>query len=199
MRVHEAIVEKDFWVCWVLDYLFQASEWKERLAFKGGTSLSKAYGAIQRFSEDIDLILDWRVLGYGIEEPNILRSVSRQQAFGEEANHRTEEFLSSTFASTIAPQLSTRAGYEIAVEARKQDVLIHYPGAFSLAAIQPIVRLEIGPIAAWTPNEKRAIRPYAAEQLPHLFSVPETTASTIAAERTFWEKATILHQEAHRT
>jgi len=58
MRVHAAIIEKDFWVCWVLDYLFQESPWKEQLAFKGGTSLSKAFGAIQRFSEDIDLILD---------------------------------------------------------------------------------------------------------------------------------------------
>jgi predicted nucleotidyltransferase component of viral defense system len=46
MRVHEAIVEKDFWVCWVLDYLFQDSPWKDCMAFKGGTSLSKAFEAI---------------------------------------------------------------------------------------------------------------------------------------------------------
>ena len=64
MRVHEAIVEKDFWVCWMLDYLFQDCQWKDQLAFKGGTSLSKAFGAIERFSEDIDLILDWWLLGY---------------------------------------------------------------------------------------------------------------------------------------
>ena len=48
MRVHEAIVEKDFWVCWALDYLFQSSPWRDDLAFKGGTSLSKAYNAIYR-------------------------------------------------------------------------------------------------------------------------------------------------------
>ena len=64
-----AIVEKDFWVCYMLDYLFHRCAWKERLVFKGGTSLSKAYHLIERFSEDIDLILDWRLLGYGIEEP----------------------------------------------------------------------------------------------------------------------------------
>ena len=52
------IVEKDFWVVWTLDYLFSRSPWKTQLAFKGGTSLSKAYGLIRRFSEDIDLILD---------------------------------------------------------------------------------------------------------------------------------------------
>ena len=60
----EAIIEKDFWVCFVLEYLFHRSKWNKQLAFKGGTSLSKAYDLIQRFSEDIDLILDWRVLGY---------------------------------------------------------------------------------------------------------------------------------------
>jgi len=64
LGIGEVILEKDFWVCWVLDYLFHESPWKDHLAFKGGTSLSKAYGVIQRFSEDIDLILDWTVLGY---------------------------------------------------------------------------------------------------------------------------------------
>ena len=58
MKLSPAIVEKDFWVCWMLDYLFGRSPWKRQLAFKGGTSLSKAYGLIRRFSEDIDLILD---------------------------------------------------------------------------------------------------------------------------------------------
>ena len=67
--IHEAIVEKDFWVCYILDFLFHRSEWKDHLAFKGGTSLSKAYGLIERFSEDIDVILDWRLLGYGKDEP----------------------------------------------------------------------------------------------------------------------------------
>lgn len=51
----ESIIEKDFWVCFVLDYLFHKSKWQKQLAFKGGTSLSKAYDLIQRFSEDIDL------------------------------------------------------------------------------------------------------------------------------------------------
>ena len=58
MGLTDAIVEKDFWVCFVLDYLFRRSKWKNDIAFKGGTSLSKAYGLIERFSEDIDIILD---------------------------------------------------------------------------------------------------------------------------------------------
>ena len=58
--INPAIVEKDFWVCLTLDYLFHRSPWPQSFIFKGGTSLSKAYHVIERFSEDIDIILDWR-------------------------------------------------------------------------------------------------------------------------------------------
>jgi hypothetical protein len=198
MRVHEAIVEKDFWVCWTLDCLFDVSPWKDRLAFKGGTSLSKAYGAIERFSEDIDLILDWRLLGYAQEEPWASRSATKQDGLVKESNRRTTEFLAGQFTTSIRQTLAQRLGSPVEVTPVDQNVLIQYPMAFSLSAIQPQIRLEIGPMAAWTPNDQRRIRPYAAEQFPSLFGQPETTVRTIVAERTFWEKATILHQEAHR-
>lgn len=80
MGLNDAIVEKDFWVCFTLDYLFHRSPWKESITFKGGTSLSKAFHLISRFSEDIDLILDWRVLGYGKDEPWEKRSNTKQDA-----------------------------------------------------------------------------------------------------------------------
>lgn len=198
MRVHEAIVEKDFWVCWILDYVFHDYPSKDHFVFKGGTSLSKAFGAIERFSEDIDLILDWKLLGYSEEEPWQERSATKQDAFGKESNRRTAIFLAQNFAPTIQQGLSERIGRTIEVEAREQDVLITYPAAFALAAIQPQIRLEIGPMAAWVPNEQRAIHPYASDHFPQLFKQAETSICTIVAERTFWEKATILHQEAHR-
>lgn len=198
MGVHEAILEKDFWVCWILDYLFQGSPWKDHLAFKGGTSLSKAFGAIERFSEDIDLILDWRALGYSLEEPWEKRSVTKQDEFGKESNQRTAAFLTQSFVPVLRLRLAEKLGSPMEVEAHGQDVLVRYPKAFSLGAIQPQIKLEIGPMAAWAPNEQRAIRPYAADQFPQVFHRAETTVRTIVAERTFWEKATILHQEAHR-
>jgi predicted nucleotidyltransferase component of viral defense system len=99
MEVHEAIIEKDFWVCWVLDFLFSRSQWKERLAFKGGTSLSKAYAIIERFSEDIDLILDWELLGYS-KEPWQNRSITQQNRFSQEANRRAACFLADHRAPT---------------------------------------------------------------------------------------------------
>jgi len=166
MRVHEAIVEKDFWVCWILDYLFQDSPWKDRMAFKGGTSLSKAYGAIERFSEDIDLILEWQLLGYSGAELWEDRSPTKQDAFGKEANQRTAEFLARDFAPVLIRDLKGRVEADIQVVAEGQDVFIQYPRAFSLEAIHPQIRLEIGPLAAWVPNEGKAVRPYAAERFP---------------------------------
>ena len=56
------IIEKDFWVTLMLDYLFHKSKFKDYFIFKGGTSLSKCYNIIDRFSEDIDLILKWNFL-----------------------------------------------------------------------------------------------------------------------------------------
>lgn len=198
MRVHEAIVEKDFWVCWALDYLFQENPWKDTMAFKGGTSLSKAFGAIERFSEDIDLILDWRLLGYSADDPWHERSATKQDAFGKEANRRAAEFLARDFVPRLGRDLSARAGAAIDVKAEGQEVSIRYPRVFALETIRPQLMLEIGPLAAWVPNELRAIRSYTAEYYPTLFSKQQTTVRTISAERTFWEKVTILHQEAHR-
>ena len=110
MGMSEAIIEKDFWVCYMLDYLFHRCAWKDNLAFKGGTSLSKAYGLIERFSEDIDLILDWRVLGYGINEPWEERSNTKQDIFNKEANTRAEDFLRDTFLPSVAADLTADLG-----------------------------------------------------------------------------------------
>ena len=73
MGLTNAIIEKDFWVCFMLDYLFHPSKWKDNIAFKGGTSLSKFYGLIERFSEDIDLIFLGIDLSDNVCDKNIKR------------------------------------------------------------------------------------------------------------------------------
>ena len=105
-----AIVEKDFWVCWVLDYLFNSSNWKDQLAFKGGTSLSKAYHLIARFSEDIDLVLDWRILGYSASEPWEARSNTKQDQFNKEANGKAVTFLRDIFTPMLREHVHTELG-----------------------------------------------------------------------------------------
>ena len=118
--------------------------------------------------------------------------------FCEQANDRCVAFLADIFVPQVLADLTRRAGPAINVIPNGQEVLIEYPKAFSAAAILPQIKLEIGPIAEWFPQEPRSITPYAAEQYPDKFASRSTQIPTITAERTFWEKITILHQEAHR-
>ena len=196
-----AVIEKDFWVCWMLDYLFHSCKWKEHIAFKGGTSLSKSYGLIERFSEDIDLILDWRVLGYGIDEPWEERSNTKQEAFNKEAGARTETFLNDEFIPTVLSDLEKELPEPVLCyidEEDPQTVIFAYTRSFDDVSVLPVIRLEIGALAAWTPAELKSITPYAAIEYPRLFSQPSTNILTVLPERTFWEKVTILHREAFR-
>jgi len=202
MGMTEAIIEKDFWVCWMLDYLFHRCTWKDNLAFKGGTSLSKAYGLIERFSEDIDLILDWRVLGYEKNEPWIERINTKQDSFNTEANAKAELFLKDIFLPRMKEDIVHELSADIQCYIDSNDgqtINFAYPNSFSDASILHEIRLEIGALAAWTPAQKQSITPYAAQQYEHLFEQPSTEILTVLPERTFWEKVTILHREAFRT
>lgn len=196
-----AIIEKDFWVCLALDYLFHKSSWKNHFAFKGGTSLSKAYGLIERFSEDIDLILDWRTIGYGINQPWEDRSNSKQVKFNEEANSRAADFLRNSFLPAFRADMSEILGTEATVYIGQDDsqtVNFKYPCEFEDASILRVIRLETGALAAWTPTQLVTIQSYAAEEYERVFRQPQTKILTTTASRTFWEKVTILHHEAHR-
>lgn len=199
--MREAIIEKDFWVCYMLDYLFHRCAWKDNLAFKGGTSLSKAYGLIERFSEDIDLILDWRVLGYGVNEPWEERSNTKQDIFNKEANTKAEEFLRDTFLPAISADLTAELGDGVRCfidPTDAQTVKIAYPNNFDDLSILQEIRLEIGALAAWTPAKIAEITSYAAQEYSRVFEQSSTTVLTVLPERTFWEKVTILHREAFR-
>ena len=204
--LHEAIIEKDFWVCFMLDYLFHKSPWGEHFAFKGGTSLSKAYHAIKRFSEDIDLILDWRLLGYELTEPWNERSRTKQSLFNKEANQLTAKLLKMDFLPRMNGDLGKLIGCQnclsIAEDIDNKDceqtVIFRYPKAFTVDSILPEIRLEFGALAVWTPLEEKTITPIIGEQYPQIFTQLNTQIRTTAVERAFWEKATILHREANR-
>ena len=199
--MNAAIIEKDFWVCLTLDYLFHRCRWKDAFAFKGGTSLSKAYGLIDRFSEDIDLILDWRVIGYTVDEPWESRSNTRQLKFNEESEHRVFNFLRDVFLPVFRDEMSEAINAGVNVYIDQDDpgtVKFRYPRSFEDPSILQEIRLEIGTLAAWTPTQYAEIQSYAAECYPQVFTQPSTIILTTTAERTFWEKATILHQEAYR-
>lgn len=200
MGIHPAVIEKDFWVCWVLNRIFQ-SALKKHLIFKGGTTLSKIFKIIERFSEDVDLILDWTLLGYGEEDadPHASRSRTQQNRFNHEVNERAAQYL----ADSLVPELRQHFGDlpDIALTIDESDphtIDVSYPSAFSVHYILPAIRLEIGPLAAWEPHSHHVIQAYAAECFPRIFDQPKCDVIATSAERTFWEKATLLHQEANR-
>jgi hypothetical protein len=127
-------------------------------------------------------------------------SNSKQDKFNKEMNSLAADYIAKTFC----PQLDTlvrneEIGLSATVDETDRHVVnIRYPAAFSESYIRPEVRLEIGPLASWVPSSRHTIKPYAYDVLPKVFESPTCEVVAIAAERTFWEKATILHQEAHR-
>lgn len=190
-----AIAEKDFWVTWTLDKLFAHPELSRILMFKGGTSLSKVFGLIERFSEDIDLILDWNTVTG--EEPEAKRSKTKQEKLNKEINRSGQEYISGELFETISGVLAPVCRCEVDDD-DLNTINVRYPAAFADDYLRPEVRLEIGPLASWLPFDSYTIRSYASEVFPDVFERAECSVMAIKAERTFWEKVTILHHEAHR-
>lgn len=190
-----AVAEKDFWVTWMLQRLFADPELARLLMFKGGTSLSKAYGLIERFSEDVDLILDWRVLN--TDDPLTERSRTRQNQLNEQIERQAQTYIGGPLLERVAA--ITDGFCRCAIGTDDPHVIeVRYPAAFADTYLRPELRLEIGPLAAWLPCEERAITCLAATAFPQLFERQSFPVRVIRAERSFWEKATILHHEAHR-
>jgi len=166
LGIRPSIIEKDFWVCFVLKMLFAESPFKESLVFKGGTSLSKVYGLIDRFSEDIDLVLDWEIIGFGDgpKDPmQTFQSKSKQDQFNKEINRVAAQFISGKLRPQIDDLVRREEiGLSATVDSEDPQVInIHYPAAFTEAYIRPEVRLEIGPLASWVPSSAHVIQPYA--------------------------------------
>lgn len=200
--LHPAIMEKDFWVCWVLRQLFASSTLRDHLVFIGGTCLSKVDGMIARFSEDIDLVLNWELLGYGSGGEDAWQdhpSGRQQDRFNQEVNARAAAYLRDALLPHLQEIVSSAPGVGAAVSEREElTINIRYPSSHGLAALRPEVKLEIGPLASPVPSRRAVIRPYAAEALPRYFQAADCEVIAICGERTFWEKATILHQQAFR-
>ena len=196
MNITAAAAEKDFWICWVLLHVFEDEKLSQYLRFKGGTSLSKCYNSIERFSEDIDLILDWTSLTE--EDPTAEgRSKTKQRKLNQDINEQAQAHISDV----LLPRLNELMGEvcHLAVDTEDPHTInITYPKAFNSEYLRPQVRLEIGPLASMLPMEMCDVQPYAAEYFPDVFKQSVVSVPTIVVARTFWEKLTILHAEAHR-
>ncbi len=212
--VANTIIEKDFWVCWTLKRLFDLPEGAAAsLVFKGGTSLSKAFAIIRRFSEDIDLSFDRADLGYTGDRDPEQEGLSRKKTgqliddlVADVEKHIAEKLLPALRAAIVQQLGEPKNGeWSLSIDADDPQTLnFHYPPALppgeyqGMAYITPRVKLELGARGDPWPAEEKVIRPYAAEDFPDFFEKPDTTVIVLSAHRTFWEKATALHAEAHR-
>jgi len=206
-----AVIEKDFWVCWSLRRLFTLPGDNPSLVFKGGTSLSKVFAVIRRFSEDIDLSLDRRDLGYGGKrDPQAAPSRKKAEQLLESLDADVQRHIDVVLVPRLKEAIEAALGRDDQTWGLEKDtndrqtVIFRYPPSLTTGAygettyINPVVRLELGARGDVWPAERRSIQPYAAEEFPKLFKAPATDVTVLAAERTFWEKATLLHAEYHR-
>ena len=123
-----AVVEKDFWVCWTLKELFKHPELSNQLIFKGGTSLSKVYGLIDRFSEDVDLVLDWRVVNK-VQDPMGERTKTKQRQVNDALNENACTYIAETMIPQLEEALGEYCELEIKPEEKDQGhvVRVSYP------------------------------------------------------------------------
>jgi hypothetical protein len=203
----EQNVEKDFWVCWTLKTLFHdLPESGPRLLFKGGTSLSKCYGLISRFSEDIDVTVFRDDLGAaaGVETLEALSGKKRQarldairaacQAY---ITGPLKDQLGEILADLIARAGLNPASGRVEIDAEDPDgqtLLIWYPTVTAArdGYIRPAVKIESGAKSALDPHRPTTIRPYVAEDVPAL-DLDITGITAVDPTRTFWDKVVILH------
>ncbi len=207
LGIGEVILEKDFWVCWTLRELFALPGIGEHLIFKGGTSLSKVWRAIARFSEDIDVSLSREWLGFsGEHSPEHATS-------GKKQRERIEDLAtacSHKIATEILPALRARAtatlgdkGWFITIDSDDSQTLrFAYPSDVGATTsdnyVRREVKIECGARSDDWPAEDKSVVPYVAELYPESLSDAVAPLRVLSIERTFWEKATILHAEAHR-
>lgn len=203
------ILEKDFWVSWLLGLLFTLPEVASHLVFKGGTSLSKVFGVIDRFSEDIDLCLVPEFVGADAAGFDALTSRAKRDAVVLDmqalCSAKTQAVLMPALEAAITDALGPAPTgawlrFEMDAEAKSPIVYFAYPstedGGF--AYLKREVKLELGTLTDQQPTGRHAVQPLLANAFPQLFEGWACTVTALALERTFWEKATILHAEFHR-
>jgi Nucleotidyl transferase AbiEii toxin, Type IV TA system len=203
------VIEKDFWVCGTLKCLFSLESLKDHLLFKGGTSLSKAYQLIHRFSEDIDISIQRESLGFGGEKdpanPKLSNKAQTRQvrALGNALKSQIFENISPELDKMIQSQRlnedwtltkdDTDPDQQSLAFAYPRTGLTQDPAAY----LRPSVKIEFGARSDHWPAEIKKVQPYLVEAIPDAMQESKMEVKVMEVRRTFWEKATILHQLAH--
>lgn len=203
INIMPQLIEKDFWVCWVLKILFSLPGIGSHLTFKGGTSLSKCYNVIKRFSEDIDISIERPFLSKAHSiEPDKGKSNKENQKRLKElqlvCKAKINEVIVPNLSQGIAAVLFNKGDWKLGLDTEDPDgqtVLFTFPHAMMSnveSYVKSSVKIEFGARADHWPVETAAIIPYIASVSGNL-AIDGCSVRVLSAERTFWEKATILH------
>ena len=195
------LLEKDIWVVWALGVIY-SSPLASTLTFKGGTSLSKVYKVIDRFSEDIDLTYDIRSL-----VPDLLRegdpipaSSSQEKKISNAVRTRLPQWITDT-VQPLFEQARGNAGLDVALNLAGKDhdkLIVSYPAVKTgTGYAAPTIQLEFGARATGEPHQIRDVACDMAWLIEEV-EFPQAKPLVLAAERTFWEKATAAHVYCHQ-
>lgn len=197
LNYSSAALEKDIWICWLLEKLFQLPI---QMAFKGGTSLSRIYNLIQRYSEDVDITIDYR----NFREDLDLSSISRSQLkkISEQLKKQLVEYVNTTvlpYLKKSTKQLNLKQTVEITLSENGEQLHFYYPSAIDdeTGYLRDHVLLEFGIRNSTEPCEQHRITPLV-NQYTNVIAFPSASINVLSPIRTFWEKATLIHVECHR-
>ena len=198
LRIIPQSVEKDWWVTTVLRALF-ALPYAENLSFKGGTSLSKCYNLIARFSEDIDIGVYREFLGFS-------GNLSKTQ-INDKLRRTACSFVRGKLQSDVAKELenqgidtglfSVRVNITPVTTTDPEIIEIHYKSLFPESRyLKPIVKIEVSGRSMGMPLQKVALQSLIALEFPNTsFAEKPFEVNAVVPERTFLEKIFLLHEE----
>ncbi len=210
LNLPAASIEKDYWVCWILRELFNIPVWQDNIIFKGGTSLSKCWNLINRFSEDIDIVIDKKYLGFGGDDspenaPSKKQLRKRLKRMKQATQKKIHEELTLILAERIGYSLPEPDKWELLPASEEEDsdrqtLLFEYPTAMPQTGsyIRRVVKIEMGARSDSEPVDEIEIHPYLCDAFPNIIGPCKFPVRALAVERTFWEKAMLLHDETYR-
>lgn len=202
LNIAPILVEKDFWVSWLLNKIFQQEVSKD-ITFKGGTSLSKCYGIISRFSEDLDLTLNRRIFNEGEEEQELSRKALERLI---DSNDRlASDYVANTFKPILEKAIQSDLGDKgwqiIPDDTEPKNLRFFYPSVISTfdnPYVKQSVLLELGVRGEITPYETKTVKSFIDDMMQDMLMRESASIRTLSPVRTFWEKITLLHGENNR-
>lgn len=200
IKRNAVLLEKDIWICWALEVLFKMPN-RLPMAFKGGTSLSKVFRAIERFSEDIDITIDYRSIDCGDKIENIA-SKTKIKKISEQIKSKVTEYIKDC----IIPHFNRRISESfrsnlprVELDIDGETLHLHYPSVLinTTGYIIDTVKLEFGGRNLTIPNDLKTITTDISEHINDLI-FPEAQVTVLSSQKTFWEKITLIHYECNR-